>query len=97
MVDVVLIGHEKGRVLRHRHMLECVTCEVGDTPVPCGQQREGGGVKPDNKYVNVEVYYLLCIPLIDNLELSQPFTSFCCLLNDELHNLCYVTFTNLLC
>ena len=46
LVDVVLIGHEQRRVLRHGHVLECVTCEVGDTPVPCGQQREGGGVKP---------------------------------------------------
>ena len=58
LVDVVLIGHEQRRVLCHGHVLECVTCEVGDTPVPCGQQREGGGVKPEYQEINVEAYFL---------------------------------------
>ena len=53
LVDVVLVGREQGHVLRHRHVLECVTCEVGDTPVPCGQQGEGGGVKPDKEDIEV--------------------------------------------
>ena len=45
LIDVVLIGHEEGRVLRHHHVLESVAREVGHTPVPCGQQGDGGGVK----------------------------------------------------
>ena len=53
LVDVVLIGHEQRRGLGHGHVLECVTCEVGDTPVPCGQQREGGGVEPDIEDISV--------------------------------------------
>ena len=48
LVDVVLVGHEQRHVFSHGHVLESVTCKVGHTSVPGGQQREGGGVKPDN-------------------------------------------------
>lgn len=96
LVDVVLVGHEQGHVFSHRHVLESVTCEVGHTPVPGGQQREGGGVKPGNINIHLKVqivndaYLSLTISSCPSL---SPAFAVCSTINFII----YLRFTNLLC